>query len=57
MRRRVVRVATVSLTLLCALSLPAGAQTPDPLYGVGMWYEDFSQTTDDEVRNLLARSR
>ena len=26
---------------------------PDPFYGVGKWYEDFSQTTDEEVRLLL----
>jgi putative phosphoribosyl transferase len=26
---------------------------PDPLYAVGLWYADFSQTTDDEVRELL----
>jgi putative phosphoribosyl transferase len=30
--------------------------TPDPFYAVGLWYEDFSQTTDDEVRELLARA-
>jgi predicted phosphoribosyltransferase len=30
------------------------AITPDPLYGVGLWYTDFSQTSDDEVRKLLA---
>jgi putative phosphoribosyl transferase len=30
------------------------AITPEPLYGVGLWYQDFSQTTDDEVRALLA---
>ena len=30
--------------------------TPEPFYGVGMWYEDFSQTTDAEVRELLARA-
>ena len=30
--------------------------TPDPFYAVGLWYEDFSQTTDDEVRDLLERS-
>jgi putative phosphoribosyl transferase len=30
--------------------------TPDPLYAVGLWYEDFSQTTDDEVRELLAEA-
>lgn len=27
--------------------------TPDPFYAVGLWYEDFSQTTDNEVRELL----
>lgn len=32
------------------------AETPDPLFGVGTWYEDFSQTTDDEVRELLMRA-
>jgi putative phosphoribosyl transferase len=26
---------------------------PEKFYGVGQWYEDFSQTTDDEVRQLL----
>jgi predicted phosphoribosyltransferase len=31
------------------------ATTPDPFYAVGLWYEDFSQTTDEEVRELLAR--
>ena len=30
--------------------------TPDPFYAVGVWYEDFSQTTDDEVRDLLDRA-
>jgi len=29
------------------------AETPEPFYAVGLWYEDFSQTTDDEVRELL----
>jgi len=32
------------------------ATTPDPFYAVGLWYEDFSQTTDEEVRELLAQS-
>ena len=32
------------------------AVTPEPFYAVGCWYEDFSQTTDEEVRDLLARS-
>jgi predicted phosphoribosyltransferase len=31
------------------------AVTPEPFRAVGLWYEDFSQTTDDEVRELLAR--
>jgi predicted phosphoribosyltransferase len=30
--------------------------TPDPLYAVGLWYEDFSQTTDEEAREMLARA-
>lgn len=30
-------------------------QTPEPFYAVGMWYDDFSQTTDEEVRELLAQ--
>jgi putative phosphoribosyl transferase len=29
------------------------AATPHPFGAVGIWYEDFSQTTDDEVRELL----
>jgi len=33
------------------------ARTPEPFFGVGMWYEDFSQTTDDEVRDLLGKAR
>jgi putative phosphoribosyl transferase len=32
------------------------AVTPDPFYAVGLWYEDFSPTTDDEVRDLLQRA-
>src|ERR1700736_1419657 len=32
------------------------AVTPEPFYAVGCWYEDFSQATDEEVRDLLARS-
>jgi erythromycin esterase-like protein/pyrimidine operon attenuation protein/uracil phosphoribosyltransferase len=31
--------------------------TPKPLHAVGLWYDDFSQTTDQEVRDLLARAR
>jgi predicted phosphoribosyltransferase len=28
--------------------------TPEPFRAVGLWYADFSQTTDEEVRQLLA---
>ena len=31
--------------------------TPEPFEAVGLWYEDFSQTTDEEVHDLLERSR
>jgi putative phosphoribosyl transferase len=36
--------------IICAI-------TPEPFYGVGRWYRDFSQTTDEEVSELLERSR
>jgi predicted phosphoribosyltransferase len=39
----------VANDVICAI-------TPEPFYSVGLWYEDFSQTTDEEVRELLARS-
>jgi putative phosphoribosyl transferase len=31
-------------------------QTPESFSAVGLWYEDFSQTTDDEVRALLEQA-
>ena len=31
--------------------------TPEPFFAVGMWYRDFSETTDDDVRAALARAR
>jgi putative phosphoribosyl transferase len=34
--------------IVCAL-------TPEPFYGVGYWYDDFSQTTDAEVIELLKK--
>jgi predicted phosphoribosyltransferase len=30
--------------------------TPEPFYAIGTWYVDFSQTSDEEVRTLLARA-
>ena len=32
------------------------AETPAPFYAVGLWYEDFAQTTDEEVHDLLRRA-
>ena len=32
------------------------AATPEPFYAVGLWYEDFAQTTDDEVKELIRRA-
>ncbi len=30
--------------------------TPEPFFGIGMWYRDFAQTTDDEVVACLDRT-
>jgi predicted phosphoribosyltransferase len=30
------------------------ALTPEPFRAVGLWYQDFTQTSDEEVRELLA---
>lgn len=40
------RIRTVADEVVCA-------RTPDPLYAVGYWYNDFGQISDDEVRALL----
>jgi putative phosphoribosyl transferase len=32
------------------------ARTPEPFHAVGYWYEDFPQTSDGEVRELLRRA-
>ena len=42
-------VAAAADECVCAL-------TPAPFYGVGKWYADFSQTTDEQVLDLLARA-
>ena len=31
-------------------------ETPEPFLAVGTWYSDFSQTSDDEVRELLKQA-
>jgi predicted phosphoribosyltransferase len=57
--RTVVAVPTASPDTCEALKAEADdvicAMTPEPFFAVGHWYEDFTQTTDDEVRELLAR--
>jgi putative phosphoribosyl transferase len=32
------------------------AITPEPFLAVGYWYEDFTQTTDEQVQELLGRA-
>ena len=39
----------VDVVCVCAL-------TPEPFQAVGLWYVNFEQTTDDEVRTLLTRA-
>jgi len=55
--RIVVAVPTASPDTREALMAEADdvvcATTPEPFFAVGHWYEDFRQTTDDEVRDLL----
>jgi len=29
---------------------------PEPFYAVGLWYDDFGETSDDELRDLLQRA-
>src|SRR5436190_6593969 len=58
--RRVVAVPTAASQTCDELRTEADdvvcATTPEPFDAVGLWYEDFSQTTDDEVRELLERA-
>lgn len=59
--KRVIVAVPVSARSTCeALAREVEAivcvRTPEPFYAVGLWYEDFSQTTDEEVRELLARA-
>jgi predicted phosphoribosyltransferase len=57
--RIIVAVPTGSPDVCEALKAEADAVvcaiTPEPFYAVGYWYDDFTQTSDDEVRDLLAR--
>ena len=55
--RIVVAVPTASPDTREALKAEADdvicAMTPDPFFAVGHWYDDFTQTTDEEVRDFL----
>lgn len=42
------RLARIADEVVCV-------STPEPFQAVGLWYQQFAQTTDDEVRRLLAR--
>jgi putative phosphoribosyl transferase len=58
---RIIAAAPVGSTEACAtLRHVADAclcsRVPEPFFGVGRWYEDFSQTSDDEVLDLLRRA-
>ena len=55
--RIIVAVPTAS-TEACALMRTEADEvvcviTPKPFFSVGSWYDDFSQTSDEEVRRLL----
>lgn len=52
-----VAAAATCQELQKAVDKIACAATPEPFYSVGLWYEDFPQTTDDEVRELLAKAQ
>jgi predicted phosphoribosyltransferase len=57
--RVVVAVPTVALSSYYQIRRVAddvaAVIMPEQFYGVGQWYEDFSQTTDAEVRQLLSQ--
>jgi len=59
--RIVVAVPTAAVETCARLRSDADevvcATTPEPFRAVGMWYDDFSQTSDEEVRELLARAQ
>ncbi len=48
------RLAVQSLTDVCDDMVCV--EVPDPFYAVGEWYDDFSQTTDEQVIDLLRRA-
>jgi predicted phosphoribosyltransferase len=59
--RIVVAAPTASRRAMALLAQEADdvvvVDTPDPYLSVGWWYQEFTQTTDAEVRDLLDRAR
>jgi putative phosphoribosyl transferase len=58
---RIVAAVPIAAPQTCALlgeeaDQVVCAATPEPFYALGLWYENFAQTTDQEVRDLLARA-
>ena len=58
---RLVIAVPVAAPETCAALAPEADEvvciaTPEPFWAVGYWYRDFSQTTDEEVHDLLARA-
>ncbi|HXG48308.1 MAG TPA: phosphoribosyltransferase [Methylomirabilota bacterium] len=57
----VVATPTAALSAVRAMQPEVGelvaVMTPADFVAVGQWYEDFSQTTDEEVRELLRAAR
>ena len=50
-------IAATTLQQMCEIADDVAAViVPEEFYGVGQSYENFSQTTDDEVRELLHES-
>ena len=40
------RIGRIADVIVCAAM-------PDPFNAVGLWYDDFAETSDEEVQNLL----
>jgi putative phosphoribosyl transferase len=59
---RIVVAVPVAALAVCAQLRQEGSEvvcvaTPIDLDAVGQWYDDFTQTSDEEVRDLLMRAR
>ena len=48
---------TTYLELVAAADEIAAVYVPAEFQGVGQWYDDFSQTSDEEVREILEQSQ